>query len=274
MKRFLQRILLLAWLPALLAGCSREPAVSETEVSFSVQVGDLVKAAWDGSSADQLQVQVYDGQGTFLDYIPVTTSRTAAGQFSVKARLVRGVSYTFLFFAGKEGVYPLGQDGVLALPSAMATSDPSADAFYAVTQVVAKEGQALSVTLRRPFALLRFLPTDWDKATERGLTGISSQVVLEHVPDRINLLTGAVSGDARVILEEAPSPSTGEEVAYAFVFAQEAVDYIGVSLSVSAGSFSSVRNLADVPVFRNRQTVLKGDYFTTEGTLDITLDAD
>ena len=261
----------------LLASCAKEPTTLPGLVSatFTVSADEApVKGVGDATLADQLTVLAYDKAGNYLDYINFTCTQTGQGTFTATARLVRGQEYTLLFFAQKSGSYTLGNDGTVTFPAVCATSDASRDAFYAVKEVTAGETTESSVALKRPFALLRFVSSQADQNVareEHRLNGIRSQVALDKMPQKMNLLTGAVEGSVQFGFSEADA-STSQEIAFVFIPAGETKTYIKATVTVTAGSFTSVRKIANIPVQRNRQTKIEGDFLTTEGTLDITLE--
>lgn len=262
----------------LFAACSKEP-VSEWEyTSFAVNIDEepAVKAAGDASHVDELLVKAFDQNGKYLDYISFTCTRITPGHFEAKGRLVRGEEYTLLFFAQKGQTYALGSDGSLSLQDFGPASDATRDAFYAVKKVVAGESEDLSVSLKRPFALLRFVSSAADQEVaweQHRLQGIRSRVELENVPNRMNLLTGAVSGSVKAVFAMADAPDEGD-IAFVFFPAGESKSLVNALVSVTVDDFTSVRKINSIPVRRNCQTKLEGDFLTTEGTLEITLDAD
>lgn len=272
MKKSLHMVLALA-AALLCCGCAKD-TVREVEVSFFVSSGlPEVKSAGDASQADQLIVRAYDSADRYLDYIPFTVTRSGNG-FSVKGTFVRGEEYTLLFFAQKSGTYTVETDGMLVVEDYGAVSDESRDAFYAVEEVVADDRLAasgLSVTLKRLFALLQFTSSQEDKAHSdaAGLTADAwCRVELDRVPDRVNLLSGEVQGSVRTTLG---AGRCGQDVAFAFILAGAAESRIDATVEVVSGAFSSTRIVTDIPVRRNCRTTVKGDYFTTEGTLEISL---
>lgn len=261
----------------ILAACTREPVSAPDWVSASFTVetdADATKAVGDASLVDHLTVLAYDQHGKYLDYITFTCTQDSPGRFSAKARLVRGIEYTLLFFAQKEGSYQLSSSGELAITGNSVASDASRDAFYAVTRVVAGEAAALSVSLSRVFALLRFVSSPADQIVaweEHRLQGIQCGVVLENVPKKINLLTGATEGTYKVEYSLAAAPSE-EEMAFVFVPAGESEFRVNAVVTVKVDDFTSIRNITGIPLRRNCRTKIEGDFLTTEGTRDINLE--
>ena len=89
----------------------------------------------------------------------------------------------------------------------------------------------------------------------------------------MNLLTGAVSGSVKAVFAMADAPDEGD-IAFVFFPAGESKSLVNALVSVTVDDFTSVRKINSIPVRRNCQTKLEGDFLTTEGTLEITLDAD
>lgn len=261
----------------LFAACSKEP-VSDAEwvnISFTVETdAAATKTVGDASRIDDLTVLAYDKAGNHLDYIAFTCIYNGDGRFSARGRLVRGVEYTLLFFAAEQQVYDLHTDGTLTFSDFGQLNDGARDAFSAVKKVVGGESASLSVSLKRPFALLRVLSSQADQATAQAkgrTSGVKCQVVLDKVPNKMNLLTGAVEGSVQASFAQV-SAYSAPELAFVFLPAGESKIYINGVVTVTADTFTSVRNIANIPLRRNCQTKLEGDFLTTEGSLDITLE--
>ena len=264
----------------ILVACSKEPVSAPEWVttSFTVETdAAATKAVGDASRIDDLTVLAYDKAGKYLDYITFTCTQSSEGRFSAKGRLVRGVEYTLLFFAADQQIYDLNTDGTLSLSGNFwELNDGSRDAFSAVKKLVGGESASLTVSLKRPFALLRFVSSQADQAEARknGRTsGIKCKVVLDKVPGKLNLLTGAVEGSEKPAFAEASAPSSSE-MAFVFLPAGDTKTYINGEVTVTVGNFTSVRKISNIPLQRNCQTKLEGDYLTTKGSLDISLATD
>lgn len=257
-------ILLLA---AVLAGCTKEARQQDwVAADFSVTPDrTAVKSVGDASLVDQLEIKAYDRNGNYLDYIHFSCTQLGNGDFTAKGSLLRGETYTLLFFAQTAGTYTVGEDAVLRQASGIPASTPSMDAFYAVQEVTGGADEKIYVTLKRPFALLHFV-------SDQARTGARSRLNLNHVPTSMNLLSGQVEGSGNVSFTEETCPSE-TEVAFAFVLAPETLSRIGASIRVSYGEFDAERILNNIPLRRNYETFLRGDYFTTEGPLEVEIDA-
>lgn len=264
----------------LFAACSKEPVSTPEWVNtlFTVETdAAATKAVGDASRIDDLTVLAYDKAGKYLDYITFTCTQSGEGRFSAKGRLVRGVEYTLLFFAAEQQIYDLNTDGTLSLSGNFGgLNDGSRDAFSAVKKMVGGESASLSVSLKRPFALLRILSSQADQATAQAkgrTSGVKCQVVLDKVPNKMNLLTGAVEGSVQASFAQV-SANSAPELAFVFLPAGESKIYINGVVTVTADTFTSVRNIANIPLRRNCQTKLEGDFLTTQGSLDINLATD
>ncbi len=260
------RHILLLLLTVLLSGCAREAGQeSWVTLRFPVALEQTPVKGGSISLIDQLEVKAYDRDGKYLDYIRFICSRTGDGEFSARGTLLRGETYTLLFFAQTAGTYAVGPDGILQQASDVPTSCPTLDAFYAVEKLTAGADDILRVLLKRPFALLHFVTAE-DHPDAR------SQLTLDHVPASMNLLTGQISGSTALRFTEAPCPSA-TEVAFAYILAPENEIRIDAGIHVTAGEFRSERILQNIPVRRNYETTLRGDYFTTGGTLETDVNA-
>ncbi len=275
MKKSLPNFFFALGAALLLSACGKEsisrPQWAETSFSLTLEA---VKSAGDGADADHLAVLPFDKDGNPLDDISFTCTQSGPGRFTAQARLVKGVEYTLLFFAQKGETYSLDRDGTLSLPGFGALNDASRDAFSAVQTVVGGASSSLSLSLRRPFALLSLVSSQADQAAaqEQGRSAeVRVGLVLEGVPDRMNLLTGAVEGSVQASFPAASAPSS-QDLAFCFLPAGESKALVKAAVTVTAGDFTSVRNLENLPLRRNCRTCITGDFLTTEGSLDINLE--
>lgn len=260
------RHILFLLLTLLLCGCAKDNGKDQwVRLQLPVALEQTAVKSGSISLVDQLEVKAYDQDGNYLDYIRFSCSRTGDGEFSAQGTLLRGETYTLLFFAQTAGTYDIGPNGILRQATDVPASCATLDAFYAVETVTAGADDKLRVLLKRPFALLHF-------AGDPVPAGARSQITLNAVPASVNLLSGETTGSVTVRFSEAPCPSAAE-AAFAYVLAPEEEIRIGAEIGLSAGDFRASRILRNIPVRRNYETTLRGDYFTTEGTIETDFNA-
>ena len=309
MKKILYTLAAVA-LTVLAAGCAKEmekavPAGDTVRATFTVNLPQSVvtKAISDGTNADELLFRAYDENGNLLSLLSKTVA-VENYKATVEVDLVKELQYQFVFWAQAAGKYTIADDGTtitIASPAAM-MNDGSYDAFYwreptfTVTEAFVKD-----VTLTRPFAQLNVGAPDGD-FTGAQASGIITDATGDQtlktnvkltVPNTINLLTGAVSGDAEVTFNNVTRPNEKltvgttqyDYVAMVYVLApaeRAANDTKEVTITLktvqnAAGTTTAkefTRVVPNVPLQRNYRTNILGRIFTVGGTFNITVDQD
>ena len=189
---------------------------NEALVSFTVNLADGIqtKAISDGTTANKLIYKVYDSSGTEL---PVSGRQDINKTATVNLDLVKGKTYSFLFWAQYEGEnwnspYQFGSGGTITVTdydNSPNCNDERRDAFFATKQNFTVTGSFTeTVTLERPFAQLNFLTTKKD--IEDALAGhittetdLKSSVKLSKVATTLHPFTNTVSGEATDVKFEA-----------------------------------------------------------------------
>ena len=304
MKRVLSFISAIAVL-VLAAGCNKQASVNPQDdvitASFTVSLpsGIATKAISDGSQADELIFQAYDANLNHLDALDQTVA-VSGKKATVNVTLVRGVSYTFVFWAQKQGKYAVSYDSnghpvieikANDLPAMM--NDDSYDAFYATVALGPQDGDVQQdITLKRPFAQINLgiSADDAQVATDNALNladDLKTSFTIKGVNNSIDLLTGAASGNNDVVYTAAVAPAdtiVSEQVTYrrigmVYVLAgtsQSVVDLTAAIQTKQSGSIdvNFTRAVPNVPVVRNYRTNIVGKVFSIGGTFNIQVDAD
>lgn len=243
--------------------CSRDIA-SDNPVSatFAVDI-PTTKAMSDGALATELSVRVFDANHNYL--YEQTASRGENG-WSVTLKLVPG-TYSFSFWACSRTSDAFSFDGAYMTLSylLMDMNSGAEDAFWAsIADLEITSKFERGVTLKRPFAFLRFASDGFINESLEGAT--SSFRITGAMCTRLNLITGEADEAARSVAYKA-APVSDETigrhavVAAAFALVPEdgvtasQVDYTvtlrdGRDISGSAGN---------VPLARNYTTTIK-DY--------------
>ena len=174
-----------------------------------------------------------------------------------------------------------GNDALASIATLKGISDESEDAYYCFdTEVMG--GAEMSATLRRPFGKLRLVATDYDKLKALGTDVASVKVTYgENVvmETHFNAMAEAFGGKATSKEFEANKATYAEAANELTVF----TDYLPASktgetmypftiVTTYTNGETYTRTFAqDIPVKRNYLTTLRGDFFTTEAALTLTV---
>lgn len=279
------KLLLLSGALSLAAACAREavPEEAPLRVSFSVNLpeGVATKAIADGGKADQLVFFVFDGEGNLLPKLQDTVAVTGK-QATVQAKLLRGRSYTFAFWAQHAGAYP-ADAGTLTIPYAQMVNDDNYDAFYGTYPIEDLQGHlTASVTLKRPFAQVNAGISHADSLYAAGL-GVDVEKVKTgfsfYAPATLNLFDGTPGEPQEVETAPVTGPwdrfaTSGDQTytraGFIYVLPYQAEDVLeGLSISFQGKQgqtdFTFSKTIDNVPINPNHQTHILGTIF--EGRL-------
>ena len=271
----------------------------DVTVTFALDTanGIATRVISDGTSVDVLSFDILsNGTSIFNTENPKPTTSDFVnfakdGQpYTLSVSLIKGQSYTFVFWAQNSGckAYTVDEDkwtvSVDYSDSSLTNNLEASDAFYATGEITVSASSVQQVTLRRPFAQLNVGITaeDFNAAEALGLVIKTSSVELTGVADEIDLLTGEVTGSKTIELAAAAIPTEkltvgGEEYHYlsmSYILAAEkatvgaAYEFEGsVKVSLSEG-------LSSVPVQRNWRTNIIGRLLTGTIDFEIVVDGD
>lgn len=291
---------------ALTAGCNREEAgepmnADMVTATFNVTMpGDIAtKAISDGTQATELLFRVFDSEDRLLTSLNQTVAVTGK-KATVTAKLVRGVTYKFVFWAQKPGKYTLANDsnGHLAVTltnSKLASmmNDDEFDAFYAMKALAPKNADfAENITLYRPFAQINVGISADDIATAQAnsvdVAGyLNTAFTIKGVKNSLDLLTGKVSGSEDVTYTTSAAPNdniaTRDGTSYkriAMVYVLAPADQsatVQTTLNVKTRQNRTIevnfsREVPNVPVLRNHRTNIVGEVFSLEGVFNVVVD--
>ena len=175
-----------------------------------------------------------------------------------------------------------GNDALASIATLKGISDESEDAYYCFdTEVMG--GAEMSATLRRPFGKLRLVATDYDKLQALGSDVASVKVTYgENVvmETHFNAMAEVFGGQATSKEFEANKATYAEAANELTVF----TDYLPASktgetmypftiVTTYTNGETYTRTFSqDIPVKRNYLTTLRGDFFTTEAALTLTVE--
>lgn len=291
MRRFLHIVLLtflvLPW------GCRKEEGETVRPAVFSLSWEQaLTKAAGDGSRIDMLLAGVYEkdaaGRLSFLpelsrvhasDALPVT-----GGKASFEVNLTGGKNYVLVFWAQSRQNQDYSLDfaagTMTAAPQVLANSEQH-DAFYAVYEtgpVSVSGGDIPEIRLRRPLALFTVTvpQEDLEMAARAGLSLSRSAMRVKGAPSTLDLLTGAVSGQADVTFTAAAVPG-GNLVAGNYVLAgDERLYQVSLEVYPSRNGVEQSPFQFEIPHVKGRRNYvsnLTGNVFTLSPEFRVSLAA-
>lgn len=219
------------------ASCAQEnlgrPAGEDTvEATFSVALPDAVgtKAISDGTAATELLFFAFDGNGKYLANVKPAEAVTVNNyEASVTVKLIKGMTYNFVFWAQKPGKYTSlisatnGEVGAkldISSVAAAMMNDDSFDAFYGriSNYKVEKAFSTEQLILTRPFAQVNVgayaediaaaqasnLETGADVLKTKYFLGTEGKL---KVNTTLDLLSGAAAGESEIDLTAALRPN-------------------------------------------------------------------
>ena len=266
------------------AACSSdiEPAMGgDTPVSFSVSLGDNIdsRTISDGLKANQLKFAVFEN-GAEITGLAQTVA-VANKQATINTKLVKGHTYTFVFWAQNSActAYNTSNMSAITVNYTANCNDETRDAFYKMDEFTVTAPFEKTEVLTRPFAQINFLADD--AAGVVGVNAYKSKVTVTGVPTTLNTLDGTVAGSTDVTFALATIPN--ETLAGYETYKYVAMNYIlaatdkemknEVVLTVNDGTQDvNTVTVANCPVQRNYRTNIFGSLFTLEGKFNVVID--
>ena len=283
----MKKILFFGMMAAMLLGtasCSSdmEPSMGgEVPVSFAIDLGDGIdsRTISDGTGANTLKFAVFENNQEITGL--AQTVAVANKQATINTKLVKGHTYTFVFWAQNSActAYNTTNMSAITVDYAANCNDESRDAFYKVDEITVNEAFEKTEVLTRPFAQINFLASD--AAGVVGVDAYKSKVTVTGVPTTLNTLDGSVAGTTNVTFDYATIPNetlAGYEsykyVAMNYILAatdKEVKNEVVLTVNDGAADVNTV-TVANCPVQRNYRTNIFGDLFTLEGKFNIEID--
>ena len=170
------------------------------EVTFTANLPELgTRAYGDGLTATNLQYYVYekrsDGRLVELSDLCQKNGQAIIGSTTVRLALIKGMTYVITFWAANENApYDFNGQYVTIDYSAVAANNENLDAFYGTKEFNPSVDTDTNVNLRRPFAQLNAIATDFGLVKQSGVNVLTSSKVTVQGYNTLNLLNGEVSG--------------------------------------------------------------------------------
>ncbi len=267
------------------ASCTKEDISSSlvgngqtVEVTFTANLPELgTRAYGDGLTAKTLQYFVYEkiGQNEFkkLDALCGTTG--IEGSATVNLALIKGMTYVITFWADNNNA-PYSFDGkkVTIDYTAVDANDEELDAFYGTKEFNPSVDTDTTVELRRPFAQLNAIATDFGLVKKSGINVLTSSEVTVKGYNTLNLLDGTVSGSQDITfrvdaIPEGTITDTNAHLAmnYILVNEKELVNatfkfYGKYNESDATEKELAVNTYTNIPLQRNYKTNIIGKLLT------------
>lgn len=204
-------ILALMGLMIAMAACSSEEPAAKTgnaNVTFSVNLNDIdSRTISDGTTVDQLIFAVYDEQGNELEALRQDNIQIEDRHATVTTNVVKGQSYTFVFWAQKSGnsFYNTTDLKDVVVSYEGEANDENRDAFTNVVTITNVAGAVnQEVTLTRPFAQVDYVCdiTEWENLVNSNYRLVGSDLkVASGAYTHLNLLTGEASAPTESPIE-------------------------------------------------------------------------
>lgn len=286
------------------------------KISLSLPGGDIQTKAGGGTATPEyapslekmrLFVSIYDEADNLVQVLEDGTEQSFAdgGKYSKTIRLITGKTYKIVAWADVKGdgdkvYYEVSNDGeaggkvpfTVSLKDMDETSpevldrdgnDVNNDAYFVTETKTLEANGNISLTMKRPFGLVKVTTTDWGEAAVKHVVGNGEQVSYTttiNVPTELNLLDGTVS-EKDIVLFSGKSTARAEgdadtkELSYDYIFASDTeqgdllnfeVDYANGENSICSYEYNSI------PLKRNYITNVSGNILTKAGNLTIEID--
>lgn len=302
MKNYLS--LMLIALLGLFTSCdTNEPAVQLngpkgdlTEITIGLSELTQTRAAATAfadpllTSVDVTLIVAYEGKVVYAEQ-KKAQDLSAGKKVTYKVRFVTGQTYDVMAWAdfGK-GYYTLDtMDGnvptmtlsntALKTLSTGVTDYNLFDAYFQNKSVTVTASQTISLTLTRPFALVKINATDWNQKTVKTAGLRPQKYATEfNAATKLDLISGATSEKAKITvnayISEYDQDGDVKELSFDYLLADTIssilpdfkVTYNNGTIDVTDYTFTNI------PIQRNYKTIISGNILTKEGTVEVVVD--
>ena len=271
---------------------ANEPASGEqVTASFNVQLPTGINARQtkgpkkvyaDGTTATTLKYMAFDAAGNRVAGVGGETTINLTT--TVQLQLTTGKEYKIVFWAANANApYTLDENGKVTINyDGMKANDESLDAFYRCYDYKAGDAVENPIKLYRPFAQLNVGTKDMEQAEKTGFTkgNAKTQVKVSGIANELNLLTGAVSGDAEVTcgLNAIPTGEAFPKEGYDYLsmdyllVGKDAKTNVDVNWEITDGANTIDRTFANVPLQGNYRTNIYGSLLTSTNDFNVEID--
>ena len=253
-----------------------------TGISARKVANGAKKAFADGKTATKLKYMVFDKDGNLIEGLGGEKDINLTA--NVQMQLTTGKEYKIVFWAANANApYTLDDNGVVTVDyTNIKANDESLDAFYRCYDYKAGAEVENPIKLYRPFAQLNVGTNDTEAAAKTGFNKAAAQteVKVSGIANQLNLLTGAVSGDAEVTykLNAIPEGETFPKAGYDYLsmdyllVGKEAKSNVDVNWQITDGANTINRTFANVPVQGNYRTNIYGALLTSTTDFNVQIE--
>ena len=292
-----KKIFLFASAALLLTGCAKEPTIAtpdsdgtvKVSVSTMIQNKGLTRASWDndgnGAEVDHWIMEVYDASGKLFYRKEKTGQSGLTNTFNVL--LIKNQSYTFAFWADKQGSYDTAKLSEVKTVSTVAGLD-SRDAFFANKAYVPTDGTTISAQLHRPFAQINIVTLDLQKIWDQMYAAGTQDDFENYEPEvlkltceaysQFNVLTGTASNAQSTEFTlascyadfAAHAAKTTIFMDYLFAGAEKELKNLAFTFKSNGVDINySFTDFANIPLQRNYRTNISGNLLSNDATVTV-----
>lgn len=265
--------------------------------------GGLTNVDWERYDL-RYQIAVYSSDGSRLLVAPQAKTSDTYGPTVFEFRLTPNNTYKFVAWAdfvaqgsSEDLHYDTSDFTNITSRDALDAqiNDESRDAYFISSNIAISQTFDASLTLKRPFAKIRVVTTDWDEANgaaakpdnfriayhdcERfaGLNAVTGEAVGGANADASTVYTGAIATDqagGKFYAEGYDSSDTNRTLTVDYLIATPEQQAVHFSLEMFEGDteVASRDFQTSIPVQRNYLTTLIGNLLTVGGSVTISID--
>lgn len=275
--------LFLSAMMMVLASCTQEDLSKlsvgeEVNMQVSMQIPTVQRAAHTDPTVNAMRVYLIisqEGQIVKVDSL----MNVSQNPINFNVRLVTGQSYDFAAWAdfGADYYTVNTAEGKVSMKlgegNTITGSDNKRDAYYGVVKAVSDVSDGISITLKRPFGLVKVVTQDYDEPTV-GTLGLTSYSTTINMPTALNLLDGNAGTPEDVLISASFADMATGELSYDYIFATAQKELITFNMDYKDvdGTTQVSYNFTDIPLQRNYKTNISGNILTKQGDVTVTID--
>ena len=278
-------IKLLLAMPLLFVACSNDEDVAGEEsvqVNFCTMLpGHSATRAGSALTVDKVVCAVFEN-GAEIGNLRQVVDVTASGPIVFAPQLIKGHTYSIVFWAMKEGCYNVTNMTAITRNAGAAASEADFEAFTESVSIAVTGTETKSITLKRPYAQLNLGVTadDWNAVAGTFNLTPKKMVIKTTAKDAFDALAGTPTGDAAEITRTLTvtgsdltvDANTYKSLASCYVYPDAGQSLVNVSYTVATEDDVVIRQdvvIQNVPLQANYRTNIVGGLLT--GTVTYTI---
>ena len=281
----------------ILSSCANEDLVAPgsdgdtANVTINLSTPQISSRAFsDGTTATNLQYAVYLKEDDNLTYLPAFTKTDAeiALKTQVSFQLVRGNTYTFVFWAGspdanKAYTVDFGKEGASLTVNynGIQANKEVLDAFCTSMDYTVTGDASIEAHLYRPFAQINVGTNDYEAAAAAGYSPTKSHIKISNVYKNLDLISGEVTNPTEYeytyagIPQGETFPVAGYDymaMTYALVDKEQEIVEVDFDVKDANNVVHGDHKVGSVPVQRNYRTNIYGALITSMVDLNVIIE--